>query len=308
MNRALAFLCISMILLSGCLGGGEGEWRIRFNGTEMGGQPAPDFTLTNQDGENVSLSDFKGRLVVIAFTYTSCPDVCPMIESNLNVVRENLGDAYGEDVVFISSSIDPIRDTPEKLKTHWIEGRGYDWDHLTHSNLSIISEVWDAYYFWVDEETLESELARLNHEHEDGVSEQWMLDFEDNYTSWVEGDLNNTNIIYRLNSMMEEHHTESGNATDGDCDGYVHPEDNSTDAAVIDLLESHCAAELSDTQLIEAVHNLTVLHTAEGEGYVVGHSSMTLILDADHDMRVNWPGFAWRTDDFTEDLLALLDS
>ena len=101
MNRALAFLCISMMLLSGCLGGGEGEWRIRFNGTEMGGQPAPDFTLTNQDGENVSLSDFKGRLVVIAFTYTACPDVCPMIESNLNVVRENLGDAYGEDVVFI---------------------------------------------------------------------------------------------------------------------------------------------------------------------------------------------------------------
>ena len=45
--------------------------------------PAPDFTLTSQDGAPVSLRDFRGKVVAIAFIYTSCTDVCPMLTANM---------------------------------------------------------------------------------------------------------------------------------------------------------------------------------------------------------------------------------
>ncbi|TIS94996.1 MAG: redoxin domain-containing protein, partial [Mesorhizobium sp.] len=41
--------------------------------------PAPDFTLTSQDRERVSLHDFRGKVIAIAFIYTHCADVCPML-------------------------------------------------------------------------------------------------------------------------------------------------------------------------------------------------------------------------------------
>src|SRR4051812_17308331 len=50
-----------------------------FNGLELqSARPAPDFALTNADGQAVRLSDLKGKLVVLYFGYTFCPDVCPM--------------------------------------------------------------------------------------------------------------------------------------------------------------------------------------------------------------------------------------
>ena len=49
---------------------------------------APDFTLTNQDGLEVRLSDFRGKVVVMDFIYTSCPDVCGRLNHKVKTVRE----------------------------------------------------------------------------------------------------------------------------------------------------------------------------------------------------------------------------
>jgi protein SCO1/2 len=90
---------------------GEGE-RLPMMGD------APDFTLTSQDRKSVSLHDFRGKAVAIAFIYTSCTDVCPMLTANMASVEKKLGPAFGSKVAFISITVDPERDTPEVLKEY----------------------------------------------------------------------------------------------------------------------------------------------------------------------------------------------
>src|SRR5579864_3861972 len=60
-------------------------------GTDLGGIPAPDFRLTDQFGKPVSLSQFKGKPVVVTFLYTHCPDICPVIADKLHSAMQVLG-------------------------------------------------------------------------------------------------------------------------------------------------------------------------------------------------------------------------
>lgn len=75
-----------------------------------------DFTLTGGNGD-VSLSDFRGKLVLIYFGYTFCPDICPATLGNVNQALKEIG-AKAEDVQLIMVSLDPQRDTPEKLEQY----------------------------------------------------------------------------------------------------------------------------------------------------------------------------------------------
>jgi len=74
--------------------------------------PAADFTL-QYGSSSFRLSDNRGKLVVIFFGYTSCPDVCPTTLSEMNLVRKRLG-SLAEDVRFVFITVDPERDTPER--------------------------------------------------------------------------------------------------------------------------------------------------------------------------------------------------
>lgn len=76
-----------------------------------------NFTLTNQLGKQVSLSDLKDKIIIADFFFTSCPSICPSLTRNM----KRLQDAFNKTdtvVRFISFSVDPIRDTPEKLKAY----------------------------------------------------------------------------------------------------------------------------------------------------------------------------------------------
>jgi len=78
---------------------------------------AEDFTLTGPDGEEVSLSDFRGKAVLLYFGYTFCPDVCPATMVELKKAKESLGrDADKAQVIMVT--VDPERDTPEKLEEY----------------------------------------------------------------------------------------------------------------------------------------------------------------------------------------------
>jgi protein SCO1/2 len=91
----------------------------QFNGTPIQSvMAATEFTLTSADGP-VSLSDYRGKLVLLYFGYTFCPDVCPTTLSDVNRALAQLGDK-AEDVQLIMVSVDPARDTPEKL-TEYVE-------------------------------------------------------------------------------------------------------------------------------------------------------------------------------------------
>ena len=64
--------------------------------------------------ERNSLSDLEGKVVVVAFIYTSCPDICLAISANMAYAQDSLGEE-SDDVVFVSVTIDPARDTVEHL-------------------------------------------------------------------------------------------------------------------------------------------------------------------------------------------------
>ena len=76
--------------------------------------PLSNFTLTANNGQETSLLDFRGKLVVLYFGYRFCPDVCPATMVELKRMMAELG-RNAKDVQVIMISVDPERDTPEKL-------------------------------------------------------------------------------------------------------------------------------------------------------------------------------------------------
>ena len=81
-------------------------------------QQAPDFAgLRNSQGEVVSISDLRGKAVLVTFVYTNCPDVCPLIMTNIRKAQEMLGPA-AEDLAVVAVSVDPKGDTAEQVNDY----------------------------------------------------------------------------------------------------------------------------------------------------------------------------------------------
>lgn len=109
-------------------------------------EPAPDFTLTSQDGKRVSLKDFRGKAIVLSFIYTECKDICPVLPQIIGRTDQVLSEAERSRVRFIGISIDPRRDTPQKLRGFMRDHNLSDarWTLLTGS-LKEASKVADDY-------------------------------------------------------------------------------------------------------------------------------------------------------------------
>ncbi|MBL0143673.1 MAG: SCO family protein [Betaproteobacteria bacterium] len=89
-----------------------------FHGVDITGSDlGPDFRLTDHDGKERTLADFRGKVVALFFGYTHCPDVCPTTLSDMaNALRALGPDAQRVQVLFVT--VDPRRDTPELLKNY----------------------------------------------------------------------------------------------------------------------------------------------------------------------------------------------
>jgi protein SCO1 len=78
-----------------------------------------DYTLIDSDSSVVHFpGDYKGKIVVIGFIYTHCPDICPMTTHNIDLVRQELDKRGIKDVTYVDISFDPDRDTPYVLKEY----------------------------------------------------------------------------------------------------------------------------------------------------------------------------------------------
>jgi len=106
MKRLLAFALAAV--LAACSKPG-------FNNVDISGASyAREFSLTDHTGARRTLADYRGRVVVIFFGYTQCPDVCPTTMQEMAEVRRSLGkDADQGQVLFVT--VDPQRDTREVL-------------------------------------------------------------------------------------------------------------------------------------------------------------------------------------------------
>jgi protein SCO1 len=76
--------------------------------------PAPEIILSSTQGGAYALSEQMGKLVLIFFGYTSCPDVCPVTLSEMRLLRSRLGDR-AKDIDFVYITVDPARDTLEHM-------------------------------------------------------------------------------------------------------------------------------------------------------------------------------------------------
>jgi protein SCO1 len=123
------------------------------------GQPVPDFTLTDQTGQRVSLSRFQGKVVGLTFIYTSCPlpDYCFRLSNNFGRVQKRFADRMGRDLVLLSISFDPAHDTPEVLAKYaaiW-KADANSWHFLTGTTPEVKAVCGRfGLSFWPDEAAL----------------------------------------------------------------------------------------------------------------------------------------------------------
>ncbi len=98
------------------------------------------YTLLNQDSVKVEFPELvKGKIVVIGYIYTNCPDICPLTTNNMRIVHDKVQEEGIDGVEFVTVSFDPAFDTPSVLK-EYAEVRGLDtsnWEFLTGSKEEI---------------------------------------------------------------------------------------------------------------------------------------------------------------------------
>jgi len=104
--------------------------------------PAADFELTDQNGQPYRLSDQGGKVILIFFGYTNCPDVCPLTLTEFKRIKEGLGDK-AQDVHFVYITVDPERDTVERMK-FYVGNFDPSFIALT-SDRETLQPIWDAY-------------------------------------------------------------------------------------------------------------------------------------------------------------------
>ena len=126
------------------------------NQTMTLGQPVADFTLTDQTGQRVSLSQFAGKVAAVTFIYTSCPlpDYCFRLSNNFGRINQRFAAKMGRDLILLSITFDPVHDQPKVLAQYaatW-KADSRSWHFLT-GTLAEVKEVCNRFglNFWQDE-------------------------------------------------------------------------------------------------------------------------------------------------------------
>jgi protein SCO1/2 len=144
----LALLVVVILALWGLRtnisGAATNQHASGLSGTDLGNTPAPNFHLTDQYGQQISLSQFRGDLVILTFMYTRCPDVCPLTAEKLHTVQTTLGKDASK-VVMLAVSVDPTDDTQAAALTFSQEHRLTSNWHFLIGTQSELSPVWSAY-------------------------------------------------------------------------------------------------------------------------------------------------------------------
>lgn len=129
--------------------------------TEIG-EVVPNFSLTNQNGQLVSLHDFRGKAVLMTFIFTRCPipNFCPLLSKNFADLQQRLSKEFPGRFQLMSVTFDPQFDTPEVLKSyssHWSRDES-NWAFATGSpdQIAGVAESFGAFY--------ETQGATINHD------------------------------------------------------------------------------------------------------------------------------------------------
>jgi protein SCO1/2 len=139
-------------LLTACFD--KKEQALQFRGVDItGADYARDLPLTDHNGQARSMKDFAGKVVVVFFGFTQCPDVCPTAMAELAEVKKALG-KDGDKLQGLFVTVDPDRDTPEVLKAYMAN---FDPSFLalrgTPEQLAAVAKDFKIYYKKVEGKT-----------------------------------------------------------------------------------------------------------------------------------------------------------
>ncbi len=135
---------------SGAFSLGSSEKQVSLAGTVIPKPAAaPDFTLTDQQGQPFHMADTKGKVVVMTFIYTHCTDLCPFITLKVKDARDQLG-KDADKAVFVAVTTDPQRDTEKVIAAYSRAAGLYDSWHFVTGPAASVKDVWYNYGVGVD--------------------------------------------------------------------------------------------------------------------------------------------------------------
>ena len=260
----VTLLCVSAIPPASASGDG-----VHWNGYNLDRESIPNRVLVDMDGNNYSLHTVNADVTVVAFIFTTCVDVCPVITNNLVTAASQLEDV---DYEFISITVDPATDSPEVLKAY-MEDSGATWPHLT-GELEDLELVWDDFQIEVDTTVIHS------HDHDDDDGHD---DHSDDNESEHDG--------HDDHSGHDNHSDDTENEHDGHDDHSGH--DNHSDDTENEH-DGHDEDGHDDHSEDDDSSNGTTTSTS--------HSTQTFILDEDWNPMVVFLGYDWNVDSFVEDV------
>jgi protein SCO1/2 len=144
MNKRTLLVGLASFLLIGAVAVGVFLFSkpASFRGT-MYGEPYPvahEIELTRANGSSFRLSEMRGKVVLLFFGYTSCPDVCPTTLAELKQALEKLGAEKAKQVQVLFVTVDPQRDTPERIQEYV--------DHFNQDFIGLSGTESDLAYVW----------------------------------------------------------------------------------------------------------------------------------------------------------------
>jgi len=170
------------IALVACLMISSAPTASAYKGNVLGRTAVEDFTLTDQHLVNRSLSTIQGDLLVVSFIFTRCDSVCPVITQNLKAVQEGLSTDIRDDVGFVSITVDPDYDTPERLH-NYTHLHDVEWPHLTGTEEDL-QVIWNTFGVVVSKEVIDAHASMNSSE---GVKNQVSILYPDNTTMLLDG-------------------------------------------------------------------------------------------------------------------------
>jgi protein SCO1/2 len=145
-TSALLVIIVILVVTHGNTNGQQSAPALQ--GTDLGGDNAPNFQLTDQFGKPVSLAQFHGHPVILTFLYTHCPDFCPLTADKIHLALSKLGSTSAANVGVLAVSTDPQNDDVTSAyqfsETHHLLNQ---WHFLIGSQAQL-SQVWSAYHVY----------------------------------------------------------------------------------------------------------------------------------------------------------------
>jgi len=164
-------ICL-MFILPGCINS-ETETENIFHGDIISdARPISDFTLLTSDNTSYDFKqETEGKVTVIAFLFTNCYDICPVVTYNLRAIHETLNQTQLDKIEFLTITVDPWRDNTTILE-QWKESTKSNWTHLTVSDtqqssteMLTLTQVWNDFDvgFKIEENTTQSNTSGRHH-------------------------------------------------------------------------------------------------------------------------------------------------